>query len=347
MEIKILNSILHKELRPWIMDTGHKNIAEKLRNTGSKEPKYLDDLKQQIKILVEDYPELSKWLDKQKHNSASSITPLYFSTDLPDFKDVITKYYTLLISKEILRVFNAFLLKSDNWNSKVEIIYNTNILLKNIKALTKQVFNEILERGFEEEDIENNLSNFVLLYLKHSLITLYFSVQEVHKEVLEQVISVEDFYLLELGLSLSDIKEINFLGKASDTIQTKTDKKKLNFGFNGDIEKLKSALSRLDKLTDLIDGDTTSLNDLFNILTSKEIKPKSIKIRLNCETAIFRYIIDKLKPVFSNLKPISIEKTESFYSKNGVLITAQNLYSSKIENPKLKEDIDKIFKHLQ
>ncbi len=346
MEIKILNSIIHKELAPWLINIDNKIIAEKIKKIGNKEPKQFNELELQIKTLVNDYPELLKWIEKQITNDSIEIKQPYYTTSLPVFTDAISKYYTLLISKEIVRVFNTYLSKSDKWTDNIDINYHTTLLLKRIKNLTKQVFKEIADRGLEEHETNNNI-NFVLQYLKHNLIILFFSIQEVYKEELEQVISLEDFYLLELGLPLSDIQEIIFLGKVSDPIQTKPDNKKLTFGFNGDVEKLKSVLSSLDKTIDLINGDTTSLNDLFNILTSKEIKPKSIKIQLNCETANFRYIIDKLKPVFSNLKPISIEKTESFFSKNGVLITAQNLYSSKIENPKLKEDIDKISKHLQ
>lgn len=346
MEIKILNSILHKELSPWIIDTGNKAIAEKLKKVGTKEPNSFDDLLQQIKILVADYPDLSKWLDKQKYKSTSPTTSLYFSTELPGFTDVITKYYSLLINKEVLRIFNAFLLKSNSWNSKVEIIYHTNILLRNIMALTRQVFKEMEERGFEEEQEEYSLSHFVLQYLKHSLITLYFSVQEVHKEVLEQTITVEDFYLLELNKPLASVQEIILTGNSIIKDSTIKVNKKFSFGFNGDKDRLKLVITQLNNTIELID-ENSSETDLFNALTAKALTKKSVKIRLGCETVQFSYIVNKLAQYFSNLTPTTIEESGLFYSKKNTLIKAQNLYKNKISSPKNQDTIDKIIKHLQ
>lgn len=346
MEIKILNSILHKELRPWIIDTGNKAITEKLKKVGTKEPNNFDDLTQQIKILITDYPDLSKWLDKQKYNSTSPTTPLYFSTELPGFTDVSTKYYSLLISKEVLRIFNAFLLKSNSWNNKVEIIYHTNMLLRNIMALTRQVFKEMEERGFEEEQEKYSLSHFVLQYLKYNLITLYFSVQKVHKEVLEQLLTLEDFYLLELNQPLEKMQELTFTGNDTKEVNAAKAKKKLTFGFNGDKEKLGLVISQLNTQIELLDEHTSSSN-LLEVLTSKAITKKSFKIRLGCETVQFIYLIDKLSYHFNNLTPKAIQESEIFFSKGNTLIKAQNLYKNKISKPKNQETIDKIIKHLQ
>jgi len=50
---------------------------------------------------------------------------------------------------------------------------------------------------------------------------------------------------------------------------------------------------------------------------------------------------------FTNLKLKAIEKTKAFYSKNGTLITAQNLSAGKVDNPKEKGTIDNILKQMQ
>ena len=43
----------------------------------------------------------------------------------------------------------------------------------------------------------------------------------------------------------------------------------------------------------------------------------------------------------------AIEKSTAFYSKNGNLITAQNLSAGKVDNPKEKVTIDNILKQVQ
>jgi hypothetical protein len=235
--------------------------------------------------------------------------------------------------------------KSDKWTDSIDINYHTTLLLKRIKNLTKQVFKAIADRGLEEHETNNNI-NFVLQYLKHNLIILFFSIQEVHKEELEQVISVEDFYLLELALPLADMQQITF---ASDTIITGVPtkaKEKLSFGFNGDKNKLITVITQLNTAIELLD-ENSSTTDLLNAFTSKSIVKNSSKIRLGCETVQFRYIIDKLSPYFNNLKLNLIEESELFYTNQNKPLKAQNLSSSKKENPKKKEKIDNIINHLQ
>ncbi len=346
MEIKILNSIIHKELAPWLINIDNKIIAEKIKKLGNKEPKQLNELEQQIKTLVNDYPELLKWLEKQITNDSIEIKQPYYITSLPVFTDALSKYYSLLISKEIVRVFNTYLSKSDKWTNNIDINYHTTLLLKRIKNLTKQVFKEITDRGLEEHETNNNI-NFVLQYLKHNLIILFFSIQEVHKEELEQVILVEDFYLLELGLPLSDIQEITFVGDTLNVVAPTKTKGKLSFGFTGDKEKLKSVLSQLNTSIELLFDETVNTTDLFNILTAKSIIPIAAKFRLGCETVQFSYIVYKLSQSFTNLTPTAIEKTGLFYSKKNTPIKAQNLFKNKIPNPKNHDIIDKIIKQLQ
>ena len=346
MEIKILNSIIHKELAPWLINIDNKIIAEKIKKIGNKEPKQLNELEQQIMTLVNDYPELLKWLEKQITNDSIEIKQPYYTTSLPVFTDAISKYYSLLINKETVRVFNTYLSKSDKWTDSIDINYHTTLLLKRIKNLTKQVFKAIADRDLEEHETNNNI-NFVLQYLKHNLITLFFSIQEIHKEELEQVISLEDFYLLELALPLADMQEIRFVGDTLNTNAPTKAKDKLSFGYTGDKEKLKLVLSQLNTSIELLFDETINTTDLFNILTAKSITPNAAKFRLGCETVKFNYIVNKLSTYFNNLNPKSIQESGMFYSKKDNLIKAQNLYSGKISNPKNQDIIDKIIKHLQ
>jgi hypothetical protein len=67
MEIKILNSILFKELMPWTFDAkGIKAINEKIKKAGSKAPLTDTELIQQLQVLIADYPDLQNGLQSKR-----------------------------------------------------------------------------------------------------------------------------------------------------------------------------------------------------------------------------------------------------------------------------------------
>lgn len=346
MESKILHSITHGELMPWAIDLKSKSFAERIKDAGNKEPENFNDLTRQIKALVIDLPDLSAWLNKNSLAASEKLIDLYFSSELPAYHNTITKYYTLLISKEVLRVFNEYLLRSSKWTNRIDIIFQTTSLLRNLKTLTKQVNSELTARDYNEfpEDQPDPV-HFTLYLLKLELINLYFSIQEVHKDILEEVFTLEDFYLLELNEPVSAIRKIY---PAKDKVLIEGDnapktEHKINFGFKGKPESLKTIITKLTNKVYLLNEAKTSTDDLLSVLTSKNLIPGSAKIYLDCETAVFRDIYDQLKLLFKGLTLTAIEKSKVFYSKNGTLLTAQNLSSSKIENSKSKEEINKIF----
>ena len=353
MEIKVLHSILHTSLMPWAFDRGNtKSITEKLKKAGSKEPAFESELIQQLKTLLADYPDLVKWLDKQNTQSPHPLVAHYFIAAFPAYSNNTSKFYSLIISKEVLRIFNAFVARSKKWSNKVDAIYQTNLLLKSIKALAQQTVKEMEARGLQDAPTEqSDLVHFVLNLLLQQLIVLYFDVQEHAKHSLDTIISLEDFYLSELNLPLSAIQPITPIKQEGAIESSSGDENpisnKFTFGFNGNADNLKTVIRLLCNKADLINEANTRPDDVINVLLAKDLTAIDTTIHLNCETAIFRYIVDKLMPAFSDLKFIAIEKSALFYSKKGNLIKAQNLYSSKIDNPKLKEEIDKIFKHLQ
>lgn len=211
MEIKVLHSILHTSLMPWAFDRGNtKSITEKLKKAGSKEPAFESELIQQLKTLLADYPDLSKWLDKQNTQSPNPLVAHYFIAAFPAYTNNTSKFYSLIISKEALRVFNAFVARSKKWSNKVDAIYQTNLLLKSIKALAQQTVKEMEARGMQDAPTEqSDLVHFVLHLLLQQLIVLYFDVQEHAKHSLDTIISLEDFYLSELNLPMSSIQRLH------------------------------------------------------------------------------------------------------------------------------------------
>jgi hypothetical protein len=351
MELRILDNILHGVLKPWKLDTtNNKRFIELVKNSKKFNPLSCKDLQKQLSALLIDYPTLLKVLATEQ-STDKPIQPLCFNSDIPNYKDAVTNFYYLVITLETQRLYNAALEINNTYNDYTDIIYNINKILTYCRVLSKQISIEMKELGYTEIPTkESDLTHYTLYSLKHSLIQLYFSIQEQYKNTLEQTTTLEDFYLLDLEESLEDmvflekvaLDEIN----KSDKINRNT-KQKLSFGFTGDIAKLKIVLTQLNSSVELLNVEVTTVDQLINLLTAKNIEPNMTKIRLGCETVQFRYIIDKLKPFFSSLNAKKIELSKSFYSKKGTIYNAQNLYTNKISNPKSKDKIDNIIKHLQ
>ncbi|MBK6480940.1 MAG: hypothetical protein IPF93_22430 [Saprospiraceae bacterium] len=245
MEIKILNSILFKELMPWTFDAkGTKAINEKIKKVGSKEPTTEAELVQQLQILLADYSDLSKWLTKQNTKGTSTLKNHCYAIDFPAYSDAVSKFYNAVISLETLRVYNAFNTKMQKYSKKVDIVYHTTIALKNIKALTVNTVKEIKERGFEEAPTEQStLSHFVLQLLRQHLTILFFDIQELSKASIDSPTSIEDFYLLDLNLPKAQINELQKVEIETEKTEKPTTKEKLSFGFKGTEAKLKSVIT--------------------------------------------------------------------------------------------------------
>lgn len=352
MDIAILNSIIFKELMPWNFVPGSLKVKNELiRKVNALEPVNNTELTAQVRQLITEYPALIKWLDKQPLKNETPITSHIHSSILPDYSDATSKYYALLVSKEKLRLYNAFLIRSNTWSNKIDIVYHTTIALKNIKALAKHTVKEIKDRGFEETtNVSSPLPHFVLHYLKQQLIELYFDIQEVNKASLDSTLSIEDFYLTELQLPITSIIKLEKNEIEQELAENKghITQHKLSFGFTGDKEKLKAVISQLCNQIELLNEEKCTQDHLFKILTAKELNSNLPQIYIQCETVQFSYIVGELnKTYFKKFTPTTIERSALFYTTTSQPMKAQNLYSSKIDNPKTKEEIDNIINHLK
>lgn len=347
MEITILDSIVHGQLKPWKFNTATRRLVEVIRSAKAD-----DNILTRLQSMLQDFPPLQKLVAEE--GNPPHLQPLYFQPQLPAFKDPATQFYFLLITAETQRIFDVMLHRSADWQEPVDIIYHVSKTLNNIKVLAVQSVEELKERSLTTvPDEHSDLIHFALYYLKHSLIALYFSIQEAFNESLQQTTSLDDFYLLDLQEPLTNILPLEFVGskKEDDKEQEYTDtQEKISFGFKDEVPKLKAVINQLCHQIELLNEDVTEADDLIKVLTAKSFLPGAAKIQINCETKHFRYTIDKLKPYFNDLTLSNIEKSKIFYSKNDTLITANNLSASnskgKIE-PKEKSTIDKIFKQLQ
>lgn len=351
MEIKILDSILHGELKPWKLDTSStKHFTELVRTTKAVSPITNGELQKQLKALLADYPTLNKWLVSETTSSNTALQQLVFTIDLPACSSPPTHFYAAVITAETLRVYNSFMQQSVNWNTSIDIPFQTGRLLNSIKVLTQQTVAELQERGFTTvPDEQSNFIHFALYYLQHSLIQLYFSIQKVFEQNLPQVTTVEDFYALDLEQPISAMPNLVITSITPEQKLVKNPKtQKLTFGFLGKKDKLTSVINALCTQIELLNENVSPADTLIQLLLSKDIKPGQVQIRLHCDNKNFRYVIEQFAPYFSALSFINIEHSQCFYSKRGQTPLKSNDFSkAKSFDPKEKATIDNIFKQMQ
>ena len=351
MEIKILDSILHGELKPWKLDTSNtRRFTELVRTAKAVEPITNAELLKQLTALLADYPTLQKLLAAEATSNSIALQQLLCSIDLPNGKDPVTYFYSAIITAETLRVYNSFMQQSVNWNDSIDIPFQAGRLLNSLKVLTQQTVAELQERRFTTiPDEQSSFIHFALYYLKHSLIQLYFSVQESFKDKLSLVTTLEDFYTLDLVEPFSNHLELKYAADLPGQTgkEKKGKKEKLTFGFNGKKDKLSSVINSLCTQIELLKEDVSPADMLIQILLSNDIKPGNVQIHLDCDNKNFRYAIEKLTPYFNSLSFINIEHSKSFYSKKGTLLKANNFSKARSFDPKEKTTIDNIFKQMQ
>ena len=326
-----------------------KRFTELVRTAKAVSPTTNAELLKQLTALLADHPTLQKLLAADATSNSTSLQQLLCSIDLPKGKDPVTHFYSAVISAEILRVYNSFMQQSVNWNITIDIPFQTGRLLNSLKVLTQQTVAELKERSFTAvPDEQSDFIHFALYYLKHSLIQLYFSVQESFKDHLQQVTTLEDFYSLDLVEPLSAMSKLDYTITTTDQNPVKkTKSQKLTFGFNGKKDKLTSVINALCTQIELLKENVSPADMLIQILLSNDIKPGNVQIHLDCDNKNFRHVIQKFAPYFNSLSFVNIEHSKSFYSKGGTLLKANNFSKAKSFDPKEKATIDNIFNQMQ
>ena len=107
MEIKILDSILHGQLKPWKFNTANtRRLVEVIRSAKAD-----DNIVTRLQSLLQDFPALQKLIAEE--GNPSNLQPLYFQPQLPAFKNPGTQFYFLLITTEAQRIFDVMLHRSE------------------------------------------------------------------------------------------------------------------------------------------------------------------------------------------------------------------------------------------
>lgn len=344
MELNILNSILHGELKPWKLD-GNKSkpIIEAVRSAKSITAATNVDLLSQLSFLLKDHPLLLKHITEETKNNNTPLQTPHWKVELPNATTPITQYYLLLINVETLRIYNTFKQKAEKWTEEIDLKFRLGKLLNNTKVLALQASTELKERDFASYSGESSdLTHYALYCLRQSLVALYMSIQEVYKPFVSSPTTIEDFFMLDLQEPF-----VEDLFQHEEQEIDNTANKKFSFGFKGDKDALKTVLTQLTIKLDLVNEKLNKVDELLQLLTAKEIIPGAVVINIGCETVEFQYIAEGLKKVVKKFTPANIGKSKSFKSKNDTPISAQLLYSSNIEAPKRKEEIDNILKYLK
>ena len=194
MEISVLDSILHDNLKPWLLDNSTvKYFQEAIKNINQTKCENYNQLHQQIiKLLGKDYKYISKKINNPYSNNQTKLVDNFYSIEIPNYTDISTQFYYLLISKESQRIFNSFILESKNWTDSNDFYFHTSQTLTSINALATNVNNEILERNYEGNIPIDNI-HYTLFILKYKLIALFFDIQELFKEHLNNIEDISSF----------------------------------------------------------------------------------------------------------------------------------------------------------
>lgn len=225
MEVKILDSIIHGALKPWMIDaTNTKRFNELVKASKVTAPKTNAELLSKLSALLIDFPTLQNILINEPHYS-SPIQPLLFHSNLPNYKDGITQFYYIIITSESLRIYNAILEQSVEWIELIDIRYQVGKILTNVRVLAKQVSLELIEQGYTTTpDSSSNVVHLTLYFLKHNLIHLYFSIEKHFESKLKQTTTLEDFYLIDLEESLTTLVSLQSgdqpMGKSTEGVTT-------------------------------------------------------------------------------------------------------------------------------
>lgn len=124
---------------------------------------------------------------------------------------------------------------------------------------------------------------------------------------------------------------------------------KLSFGYIGkDVRLLETIYSELSRNYNFINEDKTTQKQFVEVFTAKDLSNVNHEIHSGCDTTLFAYIIDKMKPMFKNGFFTAIENYGLFKSDNGNVIKATAISKSKSACKSIHmTDIDKFFKQLQ
>ncbi len=256
---------------------------------------------------------------------------------------------------EILSLLNSMAVDTVLYKRTYNIIQD---FLKDIAANYKPFFfiiADVKERLFELLDV--TFTKLISELDKLPIDRKNYYVQERLKEIKVNELAIQ-IHGLKLGTLTNHFKELlvvqleyireakNYSFNPIKAIFEVNEPVVSSFSFSyklNSINPLEKIYLELNKHVDFLDCDRTTKEDFIAVFNADNLAKVNSIIYINCETAQFRYILDKMSPWFTDLSLAKIERSKLFYTKKNTLLTANNLSRSKIDNPKQQETIDSIF----
>lgn len=366
MELRIFNSILYGQLRPWLeKNRKEKFYGNRLTPQFIKPRDNINDYFEGLKSIVGSNNELVNSnpldlylaqtktdIDADINNPlieivGSSLEPnsqtewFYFSLIKNESTRTISNIFQALC-RAIKEIDRSYIVNSYK-NSIIELLKNTQSVSENLSeddSISKRVILTLKENAIR-------MLTELQLLCENYFNTILANKYQIYQEYLKETPPPEDYYQVLDSQKIIQLQRHITEAKTGFKLQPVINPNAISFGFNGDKDKLKSVLSRLNVSVDLLKD--TSADYLYEVFVADDIDTNGDKIYLGLNTNEFRYIIDQIKPKFKNLKLSTIEKIGLFRSKDNPQnpLKARTLSSSKpTTDTQNKATIDSILKDL-
>jgi hypothetical protein len=154
MELRIFNSILFNELRPWqpenLVDS---NFIEKLRLVDDSYPNSTKDLFTRLNILLSNHPRLIDFTENSLAPSDQPLIPSIYLNESRPTSNAPAEFYQKLIKLETIRALNNYYAAISNALELIDKQYRAKIAWTNIRYIIVNA-----------HDILNNQFNYVGYY---------------------------------------------------------------------------------------------------------------------------------------------------------------------------------------
>ena len=356
MELTIFKSIIYGDLKPWASDAVNEKFYRQNRSAKFIKPtQTINEYYKALKEIHKNKPNLFKedgleiYLLQADTDISHDILHPLVEIQLAEPTTATQRFYHYLLLNEATRLSDRVfkcINKDIGEIQKKEIVQN---VVKSCKDLLLRIGTD--QDSFKQTDLTAyvipQLITNVIRFLKETeklypqfLSELPSNKNELYGELLQQTIPD-----IEIDKTTPEFETVNNILLGIDDYKFEKDTR-FSFGFTGDTTKLKSVLTLLNRDMELLNEDKTTVDDLYAVFTSKDLKLGAPQIYLGCETLEFAYIVKKLELSFSNFTATTIDNSNLFHSKKGNAISKGSLYNANQKQPYKKEDIDNIFSHL-
>lgn len=350
MAPKIFNNLLHGSLRPWLFDFSDiAKLGKKLKSANEFQLDSVHNINSSLSSLLADFPEYNALYQNQTQDI--EFTFPHFNVDVPESYDLPSSFMAKLIEAETLRFYNEVLANK----YIVDVAKDTQFqighkVLKSILGLIEELRENLNENNImiSPSLTFSDISVFTFVYLHNRLLALYFSIQYHYKDNLKIEYKDEnEMYLYKFGVMECPVTLIEqtttTINKAASLKQKSIPTpKKLTFGFNGDITKLKDIVKLLCLHFNFLNETVTTQEQFIEVFTTKDLSNSTSFIWLGCATNLFVEVQKHLQKIALNFTDAALEESNLFKTQNGNFLKAANIAQTRRKSKLKLETVNKI-----